>query len=65
MTVSVGVGTAEDAMNIDLGDFLAAVDRALYAAKRGGRNQVVLADRAEFEPRARKAAPIAAGGGRR
>jgi len=43
LTVSIGVGTAQQGGDCDA--FMAAIDRALYAAKRAGRNRVVF-----FEP---------------
>ena len=41
LTVSVGVGTARDGTYDNVTEFMAAVDHALYAAKRRGRNRVV------------------------
>lgn len=41
ITVSLGVTTADDPKDIDLGKFMTLTDDALYEAKRNGRNQVV------------------------
>ncbi len=46
ITVSVGVA-ALNGQIADPGALLQAADKALYAAKRGGRNRVVLADRVQ------------------
>ncbi|CAN0542536.1 unnamed protein product, partial [Laminaria digitata] len=43
ITMSVGVATGA-AGEIELSDLLERADQALYAAKNGGRNQVVIAD---------------------
>lgn len=50
VTVSVGVATAEAGRLQSPEALLAAADRALYAAKQSGRNQVQQHDGAETEP---------------
>jgi hypothetical protein len=54
---SIGVGTAQNYPIYSCDAFMAAIDRALYAAKNGGRNRVVqfqppdpMADGHEIEP---------------
>lgn len=46
ITVSVGVTVAKD--NISLDTILQAADRALYKAKNGGRNQILMASEDDF-----------------
>ncbi len=48
VTLSIGVATAEAGQG-DLESMFAAADRALYVAKRRGRNQVATADEADGE----------------
>ncbi|HVV16749.1 MAG TPA: GGDEF domain-containing protein [Polyangia bacterium] len=43
VTVSVGVARAPDPAIASTGDLVARADEAMYAAKRGGRNRVVVA----------------------
>ncbi|KHK89702.1 diguanylate cyclase [Novosphingobium malaysiense] len=43
VTASIGVGTTQPAVRTGARDFLAAVDRLLYAAKQQGRNRIVAA----------------------
>jgi diguanylate cyclase (GGDEF)-like protein len=43
VTVSIGVAAARPAAEGDATDVIAAADRALYAAKRGGRDRIVVA----------------------
>jgi two-component system cell cycle response regulator len=50
VTISIGVATATDAA-LEAADFLARADVALYQAKRGGRNQVVVAGEIQDPPR--------------
>lgn len=43
LTVSIGVGTAVPGPRMSPSDFMEAVDRQLYAAKRNGRNRIEVA----------------------
>lgn len=47
LSISVGVGTAQNGGAGSMEEFIAAVDRALYAAKRTGRNRIAFFNRAE------------------
>lgn len=47
LTISIGIATCPDAISIR--DLTVAADRALYAAKHQGRNQVVIADGNDLE----------------
>ncbi|HTX76345.1 MAG TPA: diguanylate cyclase [Terracidiphilus sp.] len=49
LTVSIGVGSASKGIPGDCDTFMAAIDRALYAAKRAGRNRVVFFDPPEHD----------------
>ena len=44
LTASIGVATTVPTQLDDIGSFLVAADRAMYAAKEGGRNRVVAVD---------------------
>ncbi|MDE2368338.1 MAG: GGDEF domain-containing protein [Burkholderiales bacterium] len=50
LAVTVSIGVAEYRAPMTAASLLARADRAVYAAKRGGRNRVVLADSTSFEP---------------
>jgi diguanylate cyclase (GGDEF)-like protein len=42
VTISVGIATTQGEAGIDLEELTRRADRALYAAKRGGRDRVEL-----------------------
>jgi diguanylate cyclase (GGDEF)-like protein len=50
VTISIGVCAASNGLEVSPASMLAEADRALYAAKQGGRNRVVLASAVGFEP---------------
>ncbi|MCF8168267.1 MAG: diguanylate cyclase [Rhodoferax sp.] len=56
VSVSIGVAALEDGCYADADALLQAADQALYRAKNGGRNQVVLAP--EAEKQRTRAAPL-------
>ncbi len=43
VTISIGVAESPSIQVPDAEEFIAAADEALYAAKNGGRNQVIIA----------------------
>ena len=47
LRLTVSAGVAADTAPVDGQELLAAADQALYAAKRGGRNQTVVGPRAD------------------
>lgn len=57
LTVSIGVGTAEPDSFASVAEFMAATDRALYAAKRRGRNCVVTLETLDDEQELSDSAP--------
>lgn len=59
VTLSVGVAAAVPASDVEPDWFLGVADRALYSAKRAGRNRIAIGETAEAWPR-----PDALGQGR-
>jgi diguanylate cyclase (GGDEF)-like protein len=57
VTISIGVAVTSGADDLDLTDLLAAADTALYAAKAGGRDAVVLSPPGISAPQDRPAQP--------
>jgi PleD family two-component response regulator len=47
LSISIGVGTEENGGSGSMEEFMAAVDSALYTAKRRGRNRCVFFHRGE------------------
>ena len=48
VTISIGVATGKPREMLDSGSLIRAADRALYEAKSGGRNRVILASDQDF-----------------